>query len=70
MVCSSRATAEPVRRAVQAGERRIKHEKGEEGARGGEGKGVRSDFIARECRGGKRNDGFFMEAIDGVHQQR
>jgi hypothetical protein len=41
MVCSSGATAEPVRRAVRAGERIIEHKKREEGARGREGKRVR-----------------------------
>jgi hypothetical protein len=51
MVCRSGTTAEPVRRAVWAGERRIEHEKREEGARGGEGKGVRLDFIRRGRRG-------------------
>jgi hypothetical protein len=48
MVCSSGTTAEPVRGAVRAGERRIEHEKREEGARGGEGKGVRCPIYRQE----------------------
>jgi hypothetical protein len=47
MVCNSGATAEPVRRAVRAGEHRIEHEKREEGARG-EGKRVRRPIYREE----------------------
>jgi hypothetical protein len=64
MVCSSGTTTEPVRRAVRAGERRIEHEKREEGARG-EGKGVRCPIYRREE--GEREGRCLQSAINGVH---
>jgi hypothetical protein len=65
MVCSSGTTTEPVRRAVRAGERRIEHEKREEGARGGEGKGVRCPIYRQEE--GEREGRCLQSAINGVH---